>query len=304
MRKILLFIPIFICGFFLSNCGDTFSTVVELDPPEFEPKMTVTSFINSQDTFVAVFVGKNRGILESGEFDDYRLDSISLEVKNETTGAVISGEPIEQFTIFSYAYNYMLETDSKDYFSPGQAYTFTLDHKDFPTSSTTLEFPPIRENLRNITYKRNDGIDIEGDDNSSVSFEIVDNAETVDYYECELFSVSNFNGFGTFWIETTDPSGVKGFPDDNIFFSDESFNGEVKKIKVKFDRSNYDPDEGGILELKWRAISKDAYEYSKSTKRYNDTDGTPFLSPVQVHSNINNGLGNISLKTETIYSVN
>lgn len=304
MRKYIFFVSVVMLGILLDSCGDTFSTVVEIDPPDFESKMTITSFVEAQDTVVGFFVGRNRGILEEGDFRDYELDSVSVAVRKEGTGETISAvKPVDPFGVFSFASNYVLVDIPPQYFEGGNSYTFSVSHQDYPESVTTLVLPSAEDNLENIVYKQNDGVDLEGDDSSSVSFDIVDDANAENYYELELFSVNGFNNFGTFWIESTDPSGVKGFPDDNIFFSDESFNGEVKNIKVKFDQWNYDPANGDKLELYWRSISKDTYEYSKSSKRYSDTDGTPFLSPVQLHSNVNNALGNISMKSEVLYEI-
>jgi len=294
MRQFIILIGFVLIGLLLKSCGDTFSTIVEIDPPEFESKLTVTSFISAQDTYAGFFVGKNRSILDAGDFEDYELDSATVVIKSEATGEELTAVPNSAFNNFSYAYNYLVENIPLGFFKQGNEYTFSVDHPDYSESVTRLELPRAVDNLKDIVYKQNDGVDLEGDDSSSVSFDIVDEATKENYYELELYSEGGNNTFGTFWIETTDPSAIRGFPYDNIFFSDESFNGEVKNIKVKFDRWLYNPDEGDSLELRWKSISKDTYEYSKSSRRYSDTDGT---------SNVNNALGNISMKSEVIYPV-
>ncbi len=304
MKNILFISMALLTLFFLNNCGDSFATIVEIDPPEFEPQMTISSFINDQDSLTGFFVGKNRDILEAGEFEDYDLDDVSITVTKEASSEVLTGAPVDPFVNFAFAftYNYALEIPDQ-FFAGGENYTFEVSHPDYNSSVTTLQFPIVKDNLRDIVYNQNDGVDIDGDDNSSVRFEIVDDPLTEDYYELELFSEDLNGNFGSFWIETTDPSGIKGYPYDNLLFSDQSFNGETKSIKVKFDRWLYNPDVDEPLKVIWRTLTKDAYGYSLSGRRYNDTDGTPFLSPVQLHSNVNDALGNISLKTEVVYLV-
>jgi len=301
MKSILFATILITAAFAMSNCGDTFSTVLEVDPPEFESKMTLSTFIDNQDSVFGFFVGRNRDIFVSGNFDDYKLDDASISITKASSGEVIIAEDVQPVGQFSFSYNYWIT--SSEFFVPGDEYTFVLEHTEFSKSETTLYFPALIDNLENISYKRNDGIDLEGDDNSSVTFEIVDDANTEDYYELEMLTIGGFNQFGTFWIDTSDPSATKGNPDDNLLFSDNSFNGERKKVKVNFDRWNYDPESNTTLVMKWKAISKDAYDYSKSARRFNDTDGTPFLSPVQIHSNVNDALGIISFKAVTEYIV-
>lgn len=301
--KYIFYLSILLASLFLlSNCGDSFSTVVDVEPPEFVPKMTISSFINDQDSVINFYVGRNRDILVEGEFEEYDLDSASITVEKLSSSEIISGIPEDPFSIRGFTYNYFLEVPDQ-FFSGGESYTFEISHPDYDVSTTTLQFPEAKDNLTNIVYNQNDGVDVEGDDNSSVRFDIVDDPATEDYYEIELFSEGGNGNFGSFWIETTDPSGIKGFPNDNLLFSDQSFNGETKSIKVKFDRWNYDPVVDPPLKLIWKTLTKDAYEYSLSGRRYNDTDGTPFLSPVQLHSNVNGALGNISMKTGVVYTI-
>lgn len=298
----------FFCAVVLLNaCGDTFSTVVEIDPPEFESKLTFTTFITAGDTVVEMFVGRNRGILEEAESVDYNLDNAKVTITRVSDGSSVDtdtngidvNDPFNLYGNINYA---MLIPDSA-FFSPGDSYVFIVEHPDFITSETELLFPDESGVLENLVYKREDGLDEEFDESSSITFDILETAGKEEFFELAATVVDGFLGQSTFWISTLDPIGTKGSPNDNLFISDETFDGERKNIKIKFDRFLYDPDLHGYVELTWSNVNEGHYNYSRTISRYRDADGVPFLSPVRVSSNVNNALGNISLKTEIKYEV-
>ncbi len=287
---------------FVASCGDSFSTVLDVEPPEFEPQMTFSTFIDNEEPFVGFFAGRNRDIFVGGDFDEFELDDVSITVTNHSTDEILIGQELDTTGFVGFTYNYFaLDTG---FFTPGAEYTFLLEHADFPESETRLQFPPVSDNLENLSYKQIDGINLEGNENSSITFEIVDDPNNADFYELELMTLDGFNTFGTFWIESTDPSALKGFPEDNLLFSDQSFNGERKRITVNFDRFNYDPEVNEALIVRWKTLSSSAYSYSLSARRFVNTLDTPFLSPVQIHSNVNDAIGIISFKGITEYVIN
>lgn len=286
----------------LNSCGDTFSTVIEIDPPEFESKMTFTTYITAGDTIVEMFIGKNRSILEGGELEDYNLDNAKVTIVKPSEGLQLDTDNNPQ-TTFNSAYNYGIKLPDASFFSPGETYIFRVEHPDFTTSETELVFPEEDAVLENFTYKREDGLDEEFDESSSISFDIVDRAGKDGFYELSATTINGFFGENSFWISTLDPIGTKGSPNDNLFFADETFDGERKRITIKFDRYLYEPEQNSYVELTWSNVNEGHYTYSRAISRYSNADGVPFLSPVQVTSNVNNALGNISLKTETKYQV-
>jgi len=286
--------------FALSNCGDTFSVVSEIDPPEFEDKMSVSSFISSEDTMVNVFVGRNKNIFNQGGVDDYGLDGTAISIVKEASGESLS---LEQILGPQRTYNYTFSKVDMGFFEPGLNYTFTVDHPDYDKSVTTLAMPAQRKNLENIKVSENDVTTIEGDDSSRVTFDIVDPADTNDYYELEIaIKGRGINTNYTRFLETIDPVGVRAYPQDNLLISDATFNGQTKNLAVTFDKGLYNP-KNDTLVIRWKSLNRGSYEYAKSLIRHLDTQNAPFLSPVQIHTNVNDAIGSINLSVESTYEI-
>ncbi len=302
MKYFIYLLVSILSGFFLGSCGEALSTRLEIDPPEFESQMSLTTFIDAYNVQVNMFIGRNRGILDIDDFDEYGLDDAKLTITKESEGISIDTEK-DGFVPTSGPFNYSLIFFNNEFFEPGDQYTFLLEHSDFESSITTLEFPTQGAVLENIVYKREDGLDEEFDQASSITFDIVDDPAKNDYYELEAATVGGGGNDLSFWISSLDPVARKGRPIDNILISDNTFNGERKTITIRFDRFLYNPEINDNIELRFRTVNEGFYKNSISLAKYYETEGTPFTSPVQVHSNVNKALGNISFKTTDIYIV-
>lgn len=68
---------------------------------------------------------------------------------------------------------------------------------------------------------------------------------------------------------------------------DDLFNGTTRSITVRLE-TTIRPSE---FELRWVSISESAYRYYRTLERYYYAEGDPFAEPVQVHSNVEGGLG-------------
>ena len=273
---------IIILSSFLSACADTFSTVVEIDPPAFEEQLVVGAFIDLKESTSEFFVGRNVSIFESGDDDIFKVNDATVTVMRED-GETIRSEADDVFPQFST--NYFIG-NALDFYEEERDYTFTIEHPDFPSSSTTIRYPSL-EAVENIVYVYNDGVNESGDDSSSITFDIIDPPGVKNYYE---LSISSFR------LSTIDPSAIKGSRTGNLLFSDESFDGERKSIQVKFNRLSY-PEESGLeIKFNWDSVNEGYYKYVKSLNRQQETEGNPFASTVPIFSNLNNALGAIGLR--------
>lgn len=301
MKNLIYLAILAVISAFLVSCGDILSTRIEIDPPEFEDEMTLTTFVDAYSVNVNMFVGKNKSIFEEGNLQDYALEDAKITITKESEGISLDSDT-DGIDSNNGIFNYSLVFFNNDFFTPGDQYTFKLEHADFESSITTLDFPSMGAVLENIVYKREDGLDAEFDQASSITFDIVDNPDRNDFYELEASTDQGWSAT-SFWISCLDPIAKKGRPNDNLLISDETFNGEKKRLKIRFDRYLYDPQDGGTIELKFRTVNEGYYKNSISLAKYYETEGTPFTSPVQIHSNVNGALGNISFRTTEIYTV-
>jgi hypothetical protein len=123
-------------------------------------------------------------------------------------------------------------------------------------------------------------------------------------------------------IESTDPVFMQGKTNDNMvfdestprytLFTDELINGKQYELTFNLNKSmlykiaDVDTSAEGfyrvIIEL--QSISKDLYYYIKSIDGANNITEGLFAEPIQVYSNINNGIGIWGLYSSSIDSVN
>ncbi|MBL7947127.1 MAG: DUF4249 domain-containing protein [Flavobacteriales bacterium] len=103
-----------------------------------------------------------------------------------------------------------------------------------------------------------------------------------------LFTPMSFSSTDQVLIAGTDV----GVGDTRTFFTravlrDDLFNGTTRTITVRLENVI----RPSRFELRWVSISATAYRYYRTLERYNYAEGDPFAEPVQVHSNVEGGLG-------------
>ncbi len=80
---------------------------------------------------------------------------------------------------------------------------------------------------------------------------------------------------------------------DAVTFTDELFNGNTRTFSVNMNYYGIGGESGigGRFELRLSSVSRDLGQYLRTRARYEYVSGDPFSEPVQVFSNIENGLG-------------
>ena len=279
-------LTILMLSYLLTACSDSFSTVVEVDPPEFEKQLVVGAFLDLNESRSEFFIGRNVSIFENSDTENFQINDASVTILRED-GEIVNSKADDVFPQFHANYSI---SNPLDFYVVDKDYTFTIEHPDFPVSSTTLRFPKLGQ-VENVVFVYEDGVDEDGDDSSSITFDIVDVSNVDNYYELSI-GIENLN----FRLSTIDPSATEGSSSKNLLFSDETFDGERKSIQVKFDRSSY-PEEGGVqINFNWDSVNEGYYNFVKSLNRQQNTQDNPFASTVPVFSNLNNALGTIGLR--------
>lgn len=75
----------------------------------------------------------------------------------------------------------------------------------------------------------------------------------------------------------------------SILFADHVFNGKTQTLRIAINLNDYYEFTG--IELSLKSCSEAYYKYFKSLETYFGVEGNPFAEPVQVYTNIENGLG-------------
>jgi hypothetical protein len=99
------------------------------------------------------------------------------------------------------------------------------------------------------------------------------------------------NYWGDNWSQSffsTDPFFLGGSQDnyfwDGAAFRDDAFDGQKQRITIDLDYVG----NNGILLI---SATEEHFLYHLSYKAYQDSNGDPFAQPVQIYSNVENGLG-------------
>ena len=77
---------------------------------------------------------------------------------------------------------------------------------------------------------------------------------------------------------------------DGIVFSDKLINGDTYSLKIFISKYNFEQDTNKVY-FYLNSVSKDFYLYAVSYEKHINAIYDPFVEPVQVYENINNGYG-------------
>lgn len=281
--------------FTLNACSeDFFESTVEIEIPEHIPTLAVS------------------GVLTEG-YDSIRF----LVTTSQSINDLNAPKPLEGANIQLFKDGNLLPafTSNGDFFETilnssdleaGSTYRLEVEHPDFEAVSST-QIMPEKTKIDSFIFEKDGTLDEFGDIVDELSIEFTDDPNEENYYmfqfieegvRIDSWNQDTFKFKDARYIETRDPNVVYGFNGYSGFgsgrvpmLSDASFNG--KKIKVIF--SSYSSDWSNQTTEKITAyltsISKERYFYLSSLGSYYDSDGNPFVEPVNVAGNIENGLG-------------
>lgn len=137
-----------------------------------------------------------------------------------------------------------------------------------------------------------------------IDVEIKDNADEESYYLVEVEKiieiveteeVYRFMPYLYVFDQNTENDEIDTESSDfeRVYLPDRAFNGQnyTTRLAVEEDIAEIEDE----IEVKWivrvLSVSSDLYKYTKSLERYNLTNGELFAEPVEIHNNIQNGLG-------------
>jgi len=292
MKYLKFFLLCLACA--LCSCNSLTTTLDTEDDEFFAQRMVVGSIIEAGISTLFFHVGENRGFLDNGSFEDYNLSGASINVLKEATGDFIDFEE-ELSGPESEGANYATFLSDSLFFEAG-TYTFTVNHPDYPVSETSLIMPE-KGLIENIEFDFEGGIDLNGDEISSLTFDIIDEPG-VNFYELQVLVDDR-----QVHIETFDPSGSKGSNFRTLLFRDDSFDGQRKRMEVNFNRFFWNPSESEKITLRWFSVNEGYFLLSKSVQRQSETINNPFSSAVQINGNVNEALGVIGFRNSNEFEI-
>lgn len=126
------------------------------------------------------------------------------------------------------------------------------------------------------------------------------------FFECTDYLLVNNNE-----IDIDDPTASRTFSGTDMLFTDATINGMSHNVKLTVqydyywdDNNYYKSSDTSIfrygLYMDVTALSRDLYLYRQTMNNYNDDELLSFFSePVQIHSNINGGIGIFGVSSKT-----
>lgn len=150
------------------------------------------------------------------------------------------------------------------------------------------------------------------DDNGNIVSQDTSMDEFYCWFECtDYLLVSNTD------IDIEDPTVSSTYSGTAMYFTDATINGQSHLIRIKprqyswgydyYDYEDYYPSDvtaNATLYLEVTAFSRDLYLYRQTMNSYDDDELLGFFSePVQVHSNINGGIGIFGVSSTTVKQI-
>jgi hypothetical protein len=286
-----------------SSCEDFFETTIEIDPPEFTEQVVIQAFGNTNANELKVTVTRSYGILEDNDFEELLIND--AEVNLIYQGTVY---PLEA-TDFSFnegeAHNYLLD-EGIIAFEAGETYELEVIAAGFDTATASCTVP-LSTLPHDITFEL-DGPSSFEDDYSRIGMVLNDPSGIENFYEMGMVAKFIFdNGdsiYSSLYTESFDPVIEESV--GTLILKDASFDGEQKILELLLPRDFFISEPGleNRLFLTWRNTTEDHYRYVKSIEQNINTVDNPFASPVQVFTNVENGLGIFSIFTEEKIKIN
>jgi hypothetical protein len=192
----------------------------------------------------------------------------------------------------------------------GENYEIKVSAPGFESINASCNVPvPVKISGANLISKYPDDAAPDYADKVNLEVYFTDPAESENYYEMALRTISKYPDNPEFFMEsfdgvlnTEDPlfyyspdsfdpleASAGSYP---VLFSDEGMNGQEVRVKCSaiINRNPF-PGSERSFEVILRAVSADYYHY-KTTKAFQRTTrNDPFGQPVQVYTNVENGFG-------------
>ncbi len=282
----------------LISCGeDFFETNIEIDPPVLEEKIVGFAFINLETDELEISASVNAPIGTQINSRNFSFNS-QVIINKLSTNESFEVERLQEITSINNIFGQHFTDDIPlNFFEEGEDYEFNFTDLDNirPDATAAVTFPK-KTTISDAVFEYEAGLREDGDEASSITITIEDDSNEHNFYEIAVL----LNTSPTF-ASTIDLSATKGLQDDFLLIDDSSFNGESKELEIKVFRIS-DP-ENATYQVEFRDITEDYFKYSKTLKSQVDNEDNPFSSPVPVFSNVENGLGIISLFQEQVIDV-
>lgn len=313
----------------LSGC----ETAVDLPEPPHTPRVALTYTLTpapQDSSFAELYGGRQLYISNSQSvFDTRQLTGradASVELRNAAGAVVERYRPI--LTGGNPQYGYY---GQPGFYRPvlgfrpqvGQAYTLRATLPGLETAESTLTMPaPAVIESASFVPRASSGANY-GQSVGRLSLVLRDDPATANYYLAFarlLDRQGNPGNWGAVDVDYDSQSNTAGSIGQfklssprqqySVYpFADADANGQRIALNsdVRYYSSCYQPGgncpQPGYMEVVVSSITKEAYDFYLSRRRYADSDGNPFAEPAPLASNVRNGYGLFGGSTDVTYRI-
>ncbi len=282
-------IPVCCVLFFCAACEDFFDQVVEVDVPEHEPALAITSTLANTDSILWAYVTNSVGVLVQDNPEGIEDATVEL-YKN---GDLLQALPHIQEGYYGYQVDGPLGDTEADY--------ELRVSKDGFTSVSSIQTMPSQINIKEAIFEKEGTVDFDGERVDEIVVRFDDNGAEDNWYKISArVSFEDIEGEtyeNSIYLDTNDPALQDTY--DGLYFSDALFNGSESEIRL-FTYGVYVDDDPAYLNPKIHIelyhITKD--KYFREISVYNYDPENPFAEPTIIYSNIENGYGIFSMEAK------
>jgi len=265
----------------MASCEDFFETTLELEEPEFESQLVLSAVFNSNEINRRVLLTETVGLNENNLRNKIVENAEILLTDpdgNQYNFGLINGAPVDGYSHIHYTPEFTQEG----------TYSISASTNDgrIVTSSTTLLPEP---KIVSAGYVENGGQDEFGNQQEAIDIIIDDDVETENFYKITVGRTFLDGATGQDYITSLDPSTSESSIFNALISSDVQYNGEQYRIRVLMD--NFLQDNTLNFTVSLSNISKDQFRFDKILSSAQENEDNPFTSPVQLHTNMEGGLG-------------
>ncbi|MCB0628625.1 MAG: DUF4249 domain-containing protein [Lewinella sp.] len=297
MKKNSYIFLLLICLISMLSCKD-FSQIVEIEFPEHESKLVTTAVMGDVDAYLRILVSNSIGIQE--DRSSFAISDARVQIFKD--GQLFLTVPYDST---SAHYTALLEDSIRSY---GTLFRLEVSAADYPLLSAEQIMPrPVPVSYAEIELEGT--VDMEGHRVDEVIVEFQDPSGEENYYGLalegeQLFVIDGDTLMGNVqqYLNTNDPTLTQVYNAPySLVFSDASFNGRKIRISTYTSGNSLRTFQGRVILYH---LTRDLYLYNRSVVLYENAVDNPFVEPVTVHNNIDNGYGLFGLYAISAYKLN
>jgi hypothetical protein len=290
MRKVMLHGLLLLVG--LYSCQKE----IEYEGPGRDARLVVNAVVSLDSTFVIRLERTAFFLSEDTKEDRYITSGASIMVTNLTTGEVYyETSPVSEN---QYVFPFTV--------TPNTTYRIDVSHPDFPSVSAQMTTVPhvILQSVDTVPVIQDNQMMMEGNfkwqDPPGKQYYMIKIIQNYQDSSGQYLSPTSLMSTDAA-IDNSNNQNVLGAIDYSsyLLFTDETFDGQNKELKVRFYYSFY-PDPSTTIDYYCHLISlsEEAYFYYRSL--YASMNAGFLSEPVKVFSNIENGYGIFASKSHSV----